>query len=112
MSQKSIAQQIHELSQDGGLHDHSTGQQIRERLVKDFNVGFEGNEIVCPDASRLKEVKQWRVRPHDRDDSLTSVEAELKKYGHQVPVLVVSAPASKQEATVTLADGTTRKVWV
>jgi hypothetical protein len=102
MAQKSIAQQIHELSQDGGLHDHSTGEQIRARLVKDFNVTFTGDEIVCPDNSRLREVKQWRVKAQDRDDSLTSMEAELKKYGFQVPVLVVSAEPTKQEAVVTL----------
>jgi hypothetical protein len=44
--------------------------------------------------------------------SLMSQEAELKKYGFQVPVLVVSAPATKHEATITLPDGTTRKVYV
>jgi hypothetical protein len=109
---KSVAQRIHELSQDGGLHDHSTGEQIRARLVKDFDVRFEGSEIVCPDSSRLKERKQWRIRQHDRDDSLRSEQDELRKYGYEQPVLVVSAPASKQEATVTLHDGTTRKVWV
>jgi hypothetical protein len=95
MAQKSIAQQIHELSQDGGLHDHSTGEQI-----------------VCPDNSRLREVKQWRVKAQDRDDSLTSMEAELKKYGFQVPVLVVSAEPTKQEAVVTLPNGEQKKGWV
>jgi hypothetical protein len=48
MAQKSIAQQIHELSQDGGLHDHSTGEQIRARLVKDFNVTLRATRLSAP----------------------------------------------------------------
>jgi hypothetical protein len=40
------------------------------------------------------------------------MEAELKKYGFQVPVLVVSAEPTKQEAVVTLPNGEQKKVWV
>jgi hypothetical protein len=108
---KSIAQRIHELSQDGGLHDHSTGQQIRDRLMKEHGAEFVGDTIRLPDGSELKERQEWRVRQGPPKD-YNSMEAELRDRGYKVPVLYVTKEATRQEATITTPDGKSHTVYV